>query len=68
MIFFHGSLPNTIDGYPDKFPHQRISIEDLLYNKDALKNPLMRKCEDNEFRYFHLPANNMEWVEVRGTI
>lgn len=68
MMFFHGSRPHTIDGYPDQFPHQRISIEDLLDNKDALKNPLMRKCEEDEFRYFHFPANNMQWVEVRGTI
>jgi hypothetical protein len=27
-------------------------------------NPLMQPCGDDIIRYFHLPANNMIWVEV----
>jgi hypothetical protein len=48
----------------DQFPNQKIAVKDLLYNKNKDMNPLMRPCEDNEIRYFHLPGNNMEWVEV----
>ncbi len=50
----------------DTFPDQRIRIKDLLYNKDKNANPLMSDCEEDEIRYFHIPSNNMEWVEVRG--
>jgi hypothetical protein len=66
MILFRNSLPFTEEGNGslDKFPNQKVSIEKLLYEKDAAKNPLVRKCEDNEVRYFHIPGNNMEWVEV----
>jgi hypothetical protein len=49
----------------DTFPDQRIRIKDLLYNKDKNANPLMRECDEDEIRYFHIPSNNMEWVEVR---
>jgi hypothetical protein len=45
-----------------RFPHQKISIRQLLYNKD--ETPLYRSENKNELRYFHLPANNMAWVEV----
>jgi hypothetical protein len=49
---------------PSKFPDQKIKLSQLL--KDDLdNNPLMWKCEKDMIRYFHLPANNMEWIEVR---
>lgn len=63
MILFRDSLPWSDTGSLDKFPNQKISIQSLLYEKDISKNPLMRQCEKNEIRYFHLPGNNMEWVE-----
>ncbi|KAK4464936.1 magnesium transport protein cora [Cladorrhinum samala] len=44
------------------FPHQKVSMADLL-SGDASRNPIMQPCEDNVVRYFHLPANNMTWVE-----
>lgn len=46
-----------------QFPHQKISIRKLLYNKD--ETPLARSENKDNLRYFHLPANNMAWVEVR---
>jgi hypothetical protein len=63
-LFFRES-----EGYSDstcfeEFPNQKLPLKDLLYNKDKKTNPLMRDCEENEIRYFHLPANNMDWVEV----
>lgn len=45
-----------------EFPHQKMSIRQLLYNKT--ETPLIRKENKDELRYFHLPANNMAWVEV----
>lgn len=45
-----------------KFPHQKISIQQLLYNKE--ETPLKRTSEKKQLRYFHLPANSMKWVEV----
>ncbi|KAG9235378.1 hypothetical protein BJ875DRAFT_374401 [Amylocarpus encephaloides] len=44
-----------------EFPHQKISIRQLLYNKT--KTPLTRMEDKDQLRYFHLPANNMAWVE-----
>jgi hypothetical protein len=45
-----------------KFPHQKISIQQLLYNKE--NTPLKRTLNKKQLRYFHLPANSMKWVEV----
>jgi hypothetical protein len=45
------------------FPHQKISIRQLLYNKE--ETPLARSGNKKDLRYFHLPANNMTWVEAR---
>jgi hypothetical protein len=64
MILFRDSKKYTDKDYPDEFPNQKIPIDELLYNKDRWRNPLMRKCPSDLIRYFHLPANNMSWVEV----
>lgn len=62
-IFFKNSRPYDIPGIDNTFPNQKIPIKKLLAdNWDA--NPLMKPCDDNMIRYFHLPANNMIWVEV----
>ncbi|KAH8179959.1 corA-like mg2+ transporter protein [Sarocladium implicatum] len=45
-----------------KFPHQKISIQQLLYNKE--QTPLKRTPSKKQLRYFHLPANSMNWVEA----
>jgi len=50
--------------FVDNFPNQKIPLKQLLSSKKE-KNPLMWSCEPNMIRYFHLPANNMEWIEVR---
>ncbi|PFH60895.1 hypothetical protein XA68_10140 [Ophiocordyceps unilateralis] len=43
-----------------QFPHQKIAIQRLLHDKET--TPLKR-VDDGVLRYFHLPANNMTWVE-----
>ncbi|KAH8598621.1 hypothetical protein B0O99DRAFT_684012 [Bisporella sp. PMI_857] len=38
------------------------SLNDVLF-KEGEENLLTQKCEDDAIRYFHIPANNMHWVE-----
>jgi hypothetical protein len=63
MIFFKDSRPYDIPGVENAFPNQKIPLNKLLAD-DKYSNPLMQPCDDNMVRYFHLPANNMTWVEV----
>lgn len=44
-----------------KFPHQKIAMQKLLYDKE--RTPLKRSHDTRQLRYFHLQANNMKWVE-----
>jgi hypothetical protein len=63
-LFFRDSIPYSDPVCHDTFPNQYISIHDLLYDRDSKRNPLVRPCAENEIRYFHIPANNMDWAEV----
>lgn len=63
MIFFKNGRPHSIPAFNDEFPNQMVSVEQLL-SEDPDLNPLMQPCESGVIRYFHLPANNMVWVEV----
>jgi hypothetical protein len=46
----------------DTFPNQKVPLSLLLSQSD--ENPLTWKCEKEMIRYFHIPANNMPWIEV----
>lgn len=63
MIYFKDSRPFDVPGVDNTFPDQNIPVKELLCD-DEESNPLMQSCEEGMFRYFHLPANNMIWVEV----
>lgn len=63
MIFFKNSRPYDIPGVDRTFPNQKIPIKKLLTD-DPYSNPLMQPCDNSMIQYFHLPANNMIWVEV----
>jgi hypothetical protein len=63
LIYFKNSRPYDIPGCSDQFPNQKVPLKHLLID-DFETNPLMQPCDDNMIRYFHLPANNMKWVEV----
>jgi hypothetical protein len=43
------------------FPNQKIAAKQLLA---AGLSPLKREKGNDSVRYFHLPTNNMKWVEV----
>lgn len=56
--------PFSHQGLDGTFPNQKVPMKALLEaNKQT--NPLMWDC-DNMIRYFHIPANNMSWIEVRS--
>jgi len=64
----HGLFLGTaFDGMPSQFPDQRIRIEDVLSSDDEKRknSPLAQQCDGETLRYFHFPANNMRWIEVR---
>jgi hypothetical protein len=63
VIYFKGSRGFDVPGLQNSFPHQKITVQELLAN-DAKTNPLMQPCDDDVIRYFHFPANNMIWIEV----
>ncbi|KAH6847617.1 hypothetical protein B0I37DRAFT_375478 [Chaetomium sp. MPI-CAGE-AT-0009] len=62
VMYFKNGQPCDVPGLAKSFPHQKIPIADLLC-EDETRNPIMKPAEDNVVRYFHLPANNMAWVE-----
>lgn len=65
VVYFKDSNPYTdlSPRFEGEFPNQTISLADLLTSDEA--SPLTWDCGSNMVRYFHLPANNMSWVEVR---
>jgi hypothetical protein len=63
LIFFKNSRPYDSPAFPNQFPDQKMPLKDLLVD-DPETNPLMQSCDVDLIRYFHLPANNMRWVEV----
>jgi hypothetical protein len=65
MEFADGRRPVDNPRCYGEFPHQKLSIRQLLYNR--IDTPLIRMENKDQLRYFHLPANNMAWVEVSHT-
>jgi hypothetical protein len=66
VMFFKNSAPHTIDDFlPEEFPDQKMPLKRLLYDENPEGNPLLRPCSEDMIRYFHVPANDMKWVEVR---
>lgn len=41
---------------------KKYPLNDCLFKEED--NPLTEACEPNTIRYFHIPANNMHWIEV----
>lgn len=62
VFYFKGGRPMQVPGVPGSFPSQKVTMATLL-SEDETRNPIMQPCDDDVVRYFHLPANNMIWVE-----
>jgi hypothetical protein len=61
VIYFKNGQPFDVPGLPKSFPDQKVPMANLL--SDDKTNPIMQPADDDVIRYFHLPANNMVWVE-----
>jgi hypothetical protein len=55
----HNHKCRAVEG---QFPNQKIPVHIIL--SDIEDNPLREQCKSGTFRYFHLPTNNMAWIEV----
>jgi hypothetical protein len=42
------------------FPNQKMKMKDIL----STTNHQLFKCEPDKIKYFHFPANHMEWIEA----
>ncbi|KAK3312089.1 hypothetical protein B0H66DRAFT_394121 [Apodospora peruviana] len=62
VMYFKNGQPIDVPGIANSFPNQKVMMSDLL-SADETTNLLMQPCDDDVVRYFHLPANNMVWVE-----
>lgn len=62
VMAFKDGQPCNVPGLPKSFPDQKVTMTDLL-SEDKTRNPIMQPTDDDVIRYFHLPANNMIWVE-----
>jgi hypothetical protein len=64
MYFHRDGTDKKNEHVQGVFPHQKFPIEVLL--KDVDNNPILEPSsrDDGPIRYFHLPTNNMAWVEV----
>lgn len=65
IIYFKNKEPYDHPNFigSGSFPNQKVPLE-LLLKDDKARNPLMWDCEEDMIRYFHVPANNMAWIEV----
>ncbi|KAE9376262.1 hypothetical protein N431DRAFT_479578 [Stipitochalara longipes BDJ] len=69
IVLFRNAEPHPDPRLPNRqWPNQEIPLETLLYDRSDVSNPLagakaLSGNDDNWLQWFHLPANNMEWVE-----
>ncbi|KAI1743826.1 hypothetical protein F4680DRAFT_407618 [Xylaria scruposa] len=67
MYFKKNESGNAWKGHSHKdceetYPNQKLSMQKILDSKNT-ENPLAQMPHGDELRYFHFPANNMEWIE-----
>lgn len=62
-VYFKNGEPYSHPKLRDSFPDQTTPLADLLA-KDSDRSVLTEPCEEDMIRWFHIPANNMTWVEV----
>lgn len=62
-VYFKNGEPYSHPRLHGSFPDQMTPLADLLA-KDGDKSVLKEPCEEGMLRWFHIPANNMSWVEV----
>lgn len=48
------------DNLSADFPNQKVTLKDIL----STKSRQLFRCEGDNIKYFHFPANHMEWIEA----
>lgn len=61
-VYFKNGEPYTNPKLEGTFPYQTTPLSDLLA-KDGNRSVLKDSCDEGTIRWFHIPSNNMEWVE-----
>ncbi|KAK4170530.1 magnesium transport protein cora [Cladorrhinum sp. PSN259] len=61
-VYFKDGEPYTHPKLDGSFPNQTTPLSHLLA-KDGDRSVLKESCEEGTIRWFHIPSNNMEWVE-----
>jgi hypothetical protein len=61
-VYFKNGEPYSHPKLSGSFPDQSTPLVNLLA-RDNDRSVLMDPCEEGMLRWFHIPANNMSWVE-----
>lgn len=64
VIYYKNKMPYDHQRFEGTLPNQKIPLKNLLHD-DERNNPFMWECENDMIRYFHVPVNNMAWIELR---
>jgi hypothetical protein len=62
-VYFKDGQPYSHPRLQGSFPDQTTPLVDLLA-RDSDRSVLMEDCEEGMLRWFHIPTNNMSFVEV----
>jgi len=64
MVLFKDGKPHRDNAFPRDWPDQKLPLDQLLYGASP-ENPLATaRASKDMIQWFHLPANDMGWVEV----
>lgn len=59
---WRGEQCKDVDPSSGDFPNQKINMDTIL--SDTAKNRKLFERDEWSIKYFHFPANHMEWIEV----
>ncbi|OPB38524.1 hypothetical protein A0O28_0016300 [Trichoderma guizhouense] len=59
---WRGKQYGDIDTSSGEFPNQKVKMDTILSN--TAKNRKLFERDEKSIKYFHFPANHMEWIEL----
>lgn len=63
---WRGKQYGDIDTSSGEFPNQKVKMDTILSN--TAKNRKLFERDEKSIKYFHFPANHMEWIEVSAIL
>lgn len=63
---WRGEQYEDIDSSSGEFPNQKVKMDTILSN--TAKNRKIFERDEGSIKYFHFPANHMEWIEVSAIL